>query len=413
MKATCETSNGLLPLENALKRILADVPVVTLSEKKSLKNALGRVLSCSIFSPINIPLERHSAMDGYAFSSTDIQKEGFKLTQVGISWAGAPFEGTLKRGQCVQIFTGAVLPEFADTVVMQENIQKDNPYIIFPDNCQSFDNVRQIGSDIQQHAGLLPSGKKLTAIDLGLLASAGLHSVDVYRQLRIAYFSTGDELIAIGKLLTSGKIYDSNRYLLFGLLDNSCIDAVDMGVIADDKLLLENAFLSAAKDYDVIISTGGASVGEADYIQEILAKVGHVNFWKVAIKPGKPIAFGRIHHCVFFGLPGNPVSVVATFDKLVQPALQKMYGWFNRPPLQFKAISQTPFKKRAGRKEYLRGILSQQADGVLTVISAGAQDSNKLGTLSRANCYIIFPADSTKIALGETVWVELFENTRR
>ena len=365
-------SSELLHLEQALSRILKVVQPIKGIEKKSLKNALGRVLAQSIYSPINIPPDRNSAMDGYAFASDNIVKnKNFTLTHVGTSWAGKPFAGKLLKGQCVRIFTGAVMPENSDTVIMQEQAEVNQCEITFPENCQAFDNVRQAGGDVKQNSCLLASGKKLTAVDLGLLASAGIHSVEIKRKLRIAYFSTGDELIAVGESLITGKIYDSNRYLLFGLLENTCIEAVDMGVVADDKVLLEQAFLSAANAYDVILTTGGASVGDADYIKEILAKLGQVNFWKVAMKPGKPVAFGHINNCIFFGLPGNPASVVATFDKLVLPALQKMVGMQKKSVLRFKATCQKILKKQSGRQEYQRGILTQHPDGTYSVISAG------------------------------------------
>ncbi|MCK4492781.1 MAG: molybdopterin molybdotransferase MoeA [Methylococcales bacterium] len=404
-------SSGLLPIKQALMRILAEVQSIEGVEKKSLKNALGRVLAQSIYSPIAIPPDRNSAMDGYAFASSDsVINEKFTLKHVGTSWAGKPFKGKLLKGQCVRIFTGAVMPEQADTVMIQERVEvaTDNN-IIFPENCIAFDNVRQAGGDVEKFSCLLASGKKLTAVDLGLLAAAGVHSVDIKRKLRIAYFSTGDELISIEQVLTTGKIYDSNRYLLFGLLNNPCIEAVDMGVIKDDKTLLEQAFLSAANHYDVIITTGGASVGDADYINEILAKLGQVNFWKVAMKPGKPVAFGRIKACVFFGLPGNPASVVATFDTLVTPALQKMVGFEGYSAIGFHATCKQILKKPAGRQEYQRGILTQHDDGFYSVVSAGGQNSNQLKSFSHANCYIILASEVTDVQIGEKIWVEPFE----
>ncbi|MCK5728606.1 MAG: molybdopterin molybdotransferase MoeA [Methylococcales bacterium] len=404
-------SSGLLPIKQALVRILAEVQSIEGVEKKSLKNALGRVLAQSIYSPIALPPDRNSGMDGYALSSSEcVTNEKFTLKQVGTSWAGKPFEGTLLKGECVRIFTGAVMPEQADTVMMQERVEvaTDNN-IIFPENCVAFDNVRQAGGDVEKSSCLLSLGKKLTAVDLGLLAAAGVHSVEIKRKLRIAYFSTGDELISVGQALTTGKIYDSNRYLLFGLLNNPCIEAVDMGVIKDDKTLLEQAFLSAANHYDVIITTGGASVGDADYIKEILAKLGQVNFWKVAMKPGKPVAFGRIKACVFFGLPGNPASVVATFDKLVLPALQKMLGFEGYSALGFYVTCKQALKKQAGRQEYQRGILTQHDDGTYTVISAGGQNSNRLKSFSEANCYLLLAAEVTEVQVDEKIWVEPFE----
>ncbi len=411
MTNICYADTDLLTPENALKKILSHLHAIKGYEICSLKNALGRVLTDFIYSPINIPPERNSAMDGYAIISSDIKpNQLFNLSQVGTSWAGKPFKGTLTTGQCVRIFTGAVVPENTDTVIIQERVTVKNKHIYFPNNCQPFEHVRQAGNDIKQNKCLLTAGKKLKPVDLGLLASAGIHSVKVTPKLRLAYFSTGDELVTIGRLLQSGKIYDSNRYLLHGLLADIGIDAVDMGVIADDETALELALNSAAKNYDVIITTGGASVGDADYIKQILDKIGQVNFWKLAMKPGKPVAFGHIGNCIFFGLPGNPVSVSVTFDKLVKPALLKLMGMKAVKPLRIKAKVACEIKKSAGREEYQRGILTQQSTGTFIVTSAGKQDSNIITSMSQANCYIVLPANYTTVKIGEEILVEPFDS---
>jgi len=410
VKDGCFVNENLLTLENALEKIVHAIKPIKGYEKKSLKNALGRVLAKAVYSPINIPPARNSAMDGYALIASDIKEnQCFSLMQVGVSWAGKPFKGILAKGECVRIFTGAVVPDNADSVIMQEQVTVVEDKIHFPDNCLAFDNIRQAGGDIQQQGGLLEVGKKLTAVDLGLLASAGIHSVEIKRKLRLAYFSTGDELVAIGQSLKAGQIYDSNRYLLHGLLNDVNIDAIDLGVLADNKAQLEQAFSLAAKNYDVVITTGGASVGDADYIKETLEKLGQVNFWKIAMKPGKPVAFGHIGDCAFFGLPGNPVSVIATFDKVVKPALRKIMGLKTVLPLKINAVCDCELKKRAGREEYQRGILRQQSDGTFVVTSAGGQDSNILTAMSHANCYMVLPAETTEVQKGEKIWAEPFE----
>lgn len=409
MKETCYPAS-LLSVEEALNKILQNLKAITDSEQLSLKNALGRVSAISINSPMNIPPERNSAMDGYAVSSRDIkQGQTFVLKQVGTSWAGKPFTGTLAKGECVRIFTGAVVPENADTVIMQEQVTVNEKNICFPIDCKAHQNIREIGEDIKQHSTLLEAGKKLNPAVLGLLASAGIHSIKVKRKLRIGYFSTGDELIATGQALQSGQIYDSNRYILQGLLDNVMFSVCDMGVIKDNQSELKQALETAAKDYDVIITTGGASVGEADYIKQVLEELGQVCFWKIAMKPGKPVAFGHIGECVFFGLPGNPVSVITTFDKLVNPALRKLSGLKKIQPLQIKAICDCVLEKAAGRQEYQRGILKQQFDGTFVVTSAGAQGSNILSAMSLANCYIVLPDYYTNVQIGEEIMVEPFE----
>ncbi|MDD5215460.1 MAG: molybdopterin molybdotransferase MoeA [Methylococcales bacterium] len=397
----------LLTVEQAKQRIHETILPLVETEIVPLKNAFGRVLAKTVFSPINLPIARNAAMDGYAFAS-DMFTE--KLTCIGVSWAGKPFAGELKTGECVRIFTGAVLPINADSVVMQEHVMVDGSQIIFPSDTKLKKNVREIGEDVKISDVLCEAGKTLSAIDLGLLASAGVENVAVIRQVKIAYFSTGDELVGLGEPLEIGKIYDSNRYSLHGLLQNPCYDIFDGGVIADDKALLKNTLLQAAKNFDVIITTGGASVGEADFVKEVLDECGEVNFWKIAMKPGKPLAFGKIGGCYFFGLPGNPVAVTTTFDVIVKPALARLSGANFAEPFEFLAICASELKKSRGRQEFQRGILTQTKTGELHVISTGNQGSHILSTASRANCYIVLPPDCAGVQQGEMVSVILFSS---
>ena len=398
----------LLSIDAALERIKAAICPITESETVVLKNALGRVLSESLYSPINIPYEKNAAMDGYAFSSQDINHEQpFTLTLTGTSWAGRPFEGHLQTGQCIRIFTGAVLPHQTDSVVMQEHVHTEGDAIHFSAGTPAGQHIREVGEDIKQGGLLCSHSKKLTATDLGLLASAGIYELAVKRPVKIAFFSTGDELTTLGQPLASGKIYDSNRYLLSGLLTDVCYSVTDFGVIADNKQMLEDSFISAAKIYDVIITTGGASVGDADYVKEILDRCGDVNFWKIAIKPGKPLAFGKIGSCYFLGLPGNPVAVIVSFQFIVAPALKQISGVPDLKRLQITATCTTSLKKSLGRQEYQRGILSQDKNGDFFVGSSGKQGSNILSSMSRANCYMILPAECTNVQAGDKVKVEL------
>ena len=395
----------------ALARIASAIEPVTETERVTLKNALGRVLAEPIYSAINSPFDRNSAMDGYAFSSHNlIPEQSISLTQVGISWAGQPYQGTLQSGQCVRIFTGAVLPAETDSVIMQEQVQVDASSINFTAQTQGKQHVRAIGEDIKQGDLVCAPFKKITATDLGLLASVGTESLVVIRKVNIAYFSTGNELTALGQALESGKIYDSNRYLLSGLLTDACYQVTDLGVIADDPQQLEDCILAAAKNHDLIMSTGGASVGDADYIKEVLARCGKVDFWKIAIKPGKPLAFGKIHDCHFFGLPGNPVAVVVTFQHIVAPALEQLSGISMSQPLQLLAKCTTALKKSPGRQEYQRGIVSQDNNGELLVASSGQQGSNILSATSAANCYIVLPVECRGIQPGEQVRIELIRS---
>ncbi len=404
-----QEARPLLTIDEALGRIKDSLSPLNDKEELALTKALGRVLAESVYSAIDIPNDRNAAMDGYAFDSRNIvDGTPFKLVLAGVSWAGRPFSGQLEPGECVRIFTGAVIPDGADSVVMQEQVRVEESGIQFPANTGTRRNIREIGEDVKKGACLIAEPKILTAVDLGLLASAGITHVLVKRQIKIAHFSTGDELIAAGQSLASGQIYDSNRTLLGGLLTDPNYLVVDLGVIPDNKKLLKDSFIEAAKNADVIITTGGASVGEADYIKEILASCGEVNFWKIAIKPGKPLAFGKIGGCYFFGLPGNPVAVVVTFQQIVAPALRLLSGICNANPLRFKAVCTTPLKKAPGRQEFLRGILNKDEQGEFFVASAGQQGSHILSSMSQSNCYIVLPKDCDGVAVGDTVTVEPF-----
>ena len=293
---------------------------------------------------------------------------------------------------------------------MQEQVRADGQTIHFPANATSRQYIREVGEDIKQGDLLCAQPKKLNAIDLGLLASAGIYELTVKRPVKIAFFSTGDELTALGQPLQSGKIYDSNRYTLSGLLADASHRVTDMGVIADNKQLLEDSFMEAAKNHDVIITTGGASVGEADYVKEILERCGEVNFWKIASKPGKPLAFGKIGSCYFFGLPGNPVSVIVTYQQIVAPALKQLSGAPDAKPLRLTATCTTALKKAPGRQEFQRGILTQDDNGEFFVASSGRQGANILSSISRANCYIVLPTECKGVQAGDKVSVEPIMN---
>lgn len=403
-------SSSLLSVEQAQQTLQQAISSIEESEILELSQALGRVAATGVHSAIDIPPQPNSAMDGYAFASADLlEQQPFSLTLAGYSWAGKPFTGEVLPGQCIRIFTGALVPEFADSVVAQEQVQIAGEQIHFPATTQPYRHIRAAGSDVKRQQLLVSPGKTLTASDLALLAAAGVSQVRVKRRVKIAFFSTGDELSALGAPLAPGQIYDSNRYLLAGLLASPRHEVTDIGIIKDDKQQLETTLLQAAQQHDLIISTGGASVGEADFVQEILAQCGQVNFWKIAIKPGKPLAFGRIGASWFFGLPGNPVAVKVTFDKFVQPALQKLAGSSVKRVLQLPARCETSLRKAPGRSEYQRGILTQHANGQFTVKAAGGQDSHQLSVTSLANCYIVLAAECSGVAVDETVIVEPFD----
>lgn len=401
--------DGLITLDEALQRIKSVILPVTGIELIPLYEALGRVLSEDVFSPIDLPFDRNSAMDGYAFASktADLSKP-FTLKMVGTAWAGKPFEGRLAPGQCIRIFTGAVVPDEADSVVMQEQTASDGENISFPAGVKPFKNIRQAGEEIQQGGLLCEKGKKFSPADIGLLAASGIDLVPVHQTLNIAYFSTGDELTPVGKPLSTGKIYDSNSYVLDGLLADPRFDCVDLGAISDNKQKLKNRIKRAAQVNDVIISTGGASVGEADYIKEVLTKLGKTSIWKIAVKPGKPLVFGTVGKCYYFGLPGNPVSMMVAFHQIVAPALNRLSGATPAKPLRLMATCTTPLKKSPGRQEFQRGILTQDENGRFFVTSSGLQGSHLLSSMSKANCFIILPPESKGVADGDSVLVEPF-----
>jgi len=349
-------------------------------------------------------------MDGYAFNGHALppadDASTATLTIVGTAWAGQPFDGELKPGECVRILTGAVVPDTADSVIAQEQVERHDGNITFPRSLPLFKNIRPAGSDVALDEVLIDAPQKLGARHLALLASAGIGHIDVYRRLKIAFFSTGDELVDVTQTLKTGQIYDSNRYLLSGLLHAPNHVVTDLGIVADQPERLERLLSDAATHHDVIISTGGVSVGDADFVKQTLARCGKLDFWQLAIKPGKPLTFGRIGECWFIGLPGNPVAVWVTYEQFVKPALQQLAGAAATQKLRLPARCLDTLRKTAGRQEYQRGILQQSADGSLSVKRAGGQDSHQMQAASRANCLIVLDVDCQGIEIGESVWVE-------
>ncbi|MDH5178400.1 MAG: molybdopterin molybdotransferase MoeA, partial [Gammaproteobacteria bacterium] len=304
--------------------------------------------------------------------------------------------------------TGAQIPQGADTVIMQEQVQRTDDAITIGIGHRQGQNVRYIGEDIQQGGSALQAGKKIGPAELGLLASLGIPEVTVKRKLRVAFFSTGDELRAIGEPLAEGQIYDSNRYTLYGMLTQLGVDLIDMGVIPDVRSEIENAFTTAASLADAVITSGGVSVGEADYVKETLDKLGEINFWKISMKPGKPLAFGKVNNAVFIGLPGNPVSVMATFYQFALPALRRMMGQQDIDPVIVKVPCKTMLKKQPGRTDFQRGVLSRNDKGELVVDGSGMQASHILSGMSHADCFIILPAESGNVEAGTLVDVQPF-----
>jgi len=405
---------GSIPVAEARRRILAAAAPLDATERLHLRAALGRVLAEDIASPLTVPGHTNSAMDGYALAGAGLPDSGTaELTVAGRSFAGHPHEGTVEPGQCVRIMTGAVMPEGADTVIPQEHAETLSAQRIRIDGrTRAGQNVRQAGEDIQQGDTVLRRGRRLGPSELGLLASLGIAEIAVTRRPRVAFFSTGDELRSIGEPLEAGEIYDSNRYTLYGMLTALGADAMDMGVVEDTPEATLDAFRRAGDNADVVITSGGVSVGEADYIKDSVTALGGIDFSKVAMKPGRPLTFGRVGDALFFGLPGNPVSVMVTFYLFGQPALRRMTGEEDVEPLMLQARCDSRLRKKAGRTEYQRGILSADAAGGLVVERTGAQGSGILSSMSRGNCFIVLPDEFETVDPGAMVPVIPFSELR-
>ena len=376
-----------------------------------VRSALGRVLAGDVISPVDVPSHRNSAMDGWAMRGADLASDTpAVLAEIGTAFAGKPFAGTVGPGQCVRIMTGGVVPEGADTVVMQERAQASGKSITFAPGQKTGQNVRQGGEDLRAGSIALRRGRIVRPAELGLIASLGIGEVAVYRPLRVAFFSTGDELKSVGSALGEGEIYDSNRYTLHGMLTRLGCEPLDMGVVRDDPRLIERAFREAAANADVVITSGGVSVGEADFVKGILGELGEVVFWKIAMKPGRPLAYGKLGGAHFFGLPGNPVSVMVTFYQFVRDALLVLSGASPVEPVPtFSATCTTRLKKAPGRTEFQRGVLTRGPDGTLSVRPTGEQGSGILKSMSEANCFIILGDATGNVEAGTPVEVQLLE----
>ena len=384
------------------------------TESITTMQALGRVLAADIVSPSNVPNHNNSAMDGYAFRYS----EGIKIIKViGSAFAGKAFVGEVKAGECIKIMTGAVIPTGADTVVMQERIAIKSDCITLLEVPVKGANVRLAGEDLKIGQTVLAKGHVLKPADLGLIASLGIGEVSVFRQLKVAFFSTGDELVGVGKPLQTGQIYDSNRYTIFGMLSRLGVAISDLGVVPDKPDLLEATLLKAATENDVVITSGGVSVGEADFMKGLLAKHGQVLFWKINMKPGRPLTYGKVQgnngkHAHYFGLPGNPVSAMVTFYQFVREALICLMGSQAKPLPMFKVECTEAIKKATGRTEFQRGILfedGQDGNLVWKVKPLPNQGSGVLSSMSAANCFIVLDDTVGNCDAGKMVSVQLLE----
>jgi molybdopterin molybdotransferase len=409
------TDPDALSVRAAQQIIARFVTPVHAVERVALRAALDRVLAQDVISPINVPAHDNSAMDGYALRGADLLADvPTVLTIAGIAYAGRPYAGMTGPGQCVRIMTGAVMPPGCDSVVPQECVTVEGATVTLAAGViATGDNRRFAGEDLARGSAALHKGKIIRPADLGLIASLGIAEVAVQRRVRVAFFSTGDELRSVGETLDEGCVYDSNRYTLCGMLQRLGCDIIDMGVVRDNPEALEAALRTACENADAIITSGGVSVGAADYTRDIMARLGDVNFWKIAMRPGRPLAFGKIasngRSAYLFGLPGNPVAVMVSFYFFARAALLQMMGAEASTPPLLQAISSAAIRKKPGRTEYQRGIFSQTANGRTEVRLTGAQGSGILSSMTQANCIVVLHEEQGNVAAGAIVDILPFE----
>ena len=400
---------GPVPYHEALQSILAATETIDGSHKVAIRDALNRIAAEHVTAGADVPAHRNSAMDGYACRIESLQSDPARLKLVGISAAGSPYQGEVADDECIRVLTGAVVPDCLDTVVMQENCEVHDDRVTFNGKQVADQYIRNAGDDISRGAIAVKAGQTIGVAELGMLASLGKAELSVYRQPVAAFFSTGDELRGIEESLRPGDVYDSNRYTLFGLLTRAGAQPIDLGVVKDDLEQTVATLKNAASYADIIISSAGASVGDHDFVKQAVEILGELSLKRVAVKPGRPLAFGKIGKARFFGLPGNPVSVMVTFEKFVLPALRKMTGATQMNDLTLKARCMRDIKKNPGRLEFQRGILQLDGDGEPQVDTTGDQSSGVLTSMSKANCYIVLPRECGDVTAGTMVSVHPFD----
>lgn len=415
-RPSCQDQNesGLLPVEIAYQRIEQEFQPLPGSERVALRAALNRVLAEDVVSPIDVPGYRNSAMDGFAVIGSDIPAEGEReLRCLGTSWAGRPLDVTLQPGECVRIMTGAKMPEGADTVVIQEHTSDRGDSVLIGNDTAVGRNVREAGEDVRAGEVVLPAGTLLRPAEIGLTASLGVAEVSVKPRLKVAFFATGDELRTLeehaGQPLAPGELFDSNRHSLYGMLTRLGVEVIDLGVVGDTAEATRAALREAAEKADVVLTSGGVSAGEKDFVTDSLEEEGEVTFWKLAMRPGRPLACGRVGDARFFGLPGNPVAVMVTFYEFVMPALKRLMGMSELHIPRLRVRCTDKLKKSQGRIEYQRGILFRDDSGETVVKSTGRQGAGRLSSMVAANCLIVIAAELPGVEAGDWVEVQPFE----
>lgn len=415
-QASCadDQEPALLPVDEAVKRIGKLVNTISDSQTLPIRDCLNRVLAEDVHSSIDVPSHTNSAMDGYAVNGLDIPSTGeVKLDLIGIAWAGRPFDGAVERGQCVRIMTGAAMPAGSDTVVIQEHVHVEDDLVSIDNETKPGKNVRQAGEDVKAGEKVLAKGELLSPAHIGMMASLGVAEAPVVRKLKVAFFSTGDELCSLAQSeeqeLGVGQIYDSNRYSLYGMLKRLNVELLDLGVVPDKPELIRETFERASEVADVIVTSGGVSVGDADFVSDILHEIGDVAFWKLAMRPGRPLAFGQLGDAVFFGLPGNPVAVMVAFYEFVQPAIRGMMGCENTRAFRFRVPCTSELRKSSGRTEYQRGIMYLNEDGETVVRTTGKQGAGRLSSMCSANCIIVIEPGEGDLGVGDLVEVQPFD----
>jgi len=400
-----------LAVDKAREIVRSYVTPIDANEKVAVRAGLGRVLGADIVSTIDVPAHDNSAMDGWAVRGADLAAGGdTRLREIGTAFAGRAFAGKVAQGECVRVMTGAVMPAGTDTIVIQEVVRVEGDTIVVPPGQERGQHMRFAGEDLAVGKPVLRAGQVLRPAELGLIASLGIAEIVVRRRPRVAFFSTGDELASVGQPLREGEVYDSNRYTLFGMLTRLGCEVIDMGVVRDNRESLAEALRSASTAGDAVVTSGGVSVGEADFTREVLGELGEVLFWKIAMRPGRPMAFGRVGSAYFFGLPGNPVAVMVTFYQFVRDALLALSGRtdaFELPLVQARSVG--ALRKKPGRTEFQRGILARDANGEWTVRVTGGQGSGILRSMSEANCFIVLEHDRGNVQAGDYVSVQVMD----